>query len=164
MGVRGQKPKPSEQKRREGDRGHRGAKIGVDAQGKGKPTVPMHLTAEERRLWAEAVGSLPGYVLSRADNGALELYVTAWARYRDFDSKIRKTGVLVQTPNGPRRNPLFVVLDKAAGQMMRAASELGLTPVARARLARPEHETDPDDVFENFIFGGDDDEFTKVVN
>lgn len=164
MGVRGQRPKPSETKRRAGDPGHQGSKLGVDPQGKGKPWMPPHLTPEERKLWADAVGSLPSYVLSRADSGVLQIYATAWARLNDCETKIRKTGILVNTPNGPKRNPLFVLQEKAVQQMMRAASELGLTPVARARLSRPEHETDPDDVFENFIFSGDDEEFTKVIN
>jgi P27 family predicted phage terminase small subunit len=164
MGVSGQKPKPSEQKRREGDRGHAGRKLGVDPKGKGRPTVPLHLTAEERKLWAEAVGSLPDHILTRADNAALELYVTAWQRYREFDAAIRKSGKLIQTPNGPRRNPLYTLMKDAAALVMRAGSELGMTAVSRARLARPEYETDPDDVFENFIFSGDDDDFRKVVN
>lgn len=164
MGVRGQRPKPSETKRREGDKGHAGSKLGVDPKGKGSPTMPMHLTPEERKLWAEAVGSLPSYVLSKADNGLLQIYATAWARLNDVEAKIRKTGMLVQTPNGPRRNPLYVLQEKACAQMMRAASELGLSPVARARLSRPEHEDDPDDIFENFIFSGDDDDLIKVIN
>lgn len=135
---KGQKAKPKQIKVLEGNRSKVAkAKILDEPQAKGVPRVPGHLSAVERTIWADVVRSLPVGLLTRADDGMLERYVVAWHRFREATRQIAKTGYLVQASFGPIRNPLLVVQNVAAKEMHAAGSELGLSPVARARMAAP---------------------------
>lgn len=140
---KGQKPKPKQLKLLEGDRSKVGkANIPDEPQGLGRPRVPIHLDADERKLWADMVASLPVGLLTRADEATLERMAVAWWRFRATTATIRKTGYLVQSPMGPIRNPLLVVQNVAAKEMHAAGSELGLSPVARARMTTAGLEND----------------------
>lgn len=114
------------------------ASLTAEPQAVGMPRLPVHLTAEEQRLWADVVASLPLGLLTRADEGALERYAVAWSRFRETQIKIRQTGVLVQSSWGPIRNPLLIVQERAAMEMNRAGAELGLSPAARSRMTAPD--------------------------
>jgi P27 family predicted phage terminase small subunit len=123
----------------EGNRAKLGkAKIKQDPTGIGLPRMPAHLMAHERELWADVVASLPVGLLSRADDQALERIAVAWAEFREMQTMIRKSGKLVKSPQGPIRNPLLVIRDRAMREMHLAGEVLGLSPVARARLAAVE--------------------------
>jgi P27 family predicted phage terminase small subunit len=135
----GRPPKPKKIKILEGNRRKVAkAKINHDPQGIGQPREPVHLNPEEQRLWWEIVTSLPVGLLSRADETMLERMAVAWCRFRQVHATIEKTGLLVQSPMGPIRNPLLVVEKAAAVEMHSCGSELGLSPVARARLSAPD--------------------------
>lgn len=153
----GRPKKPAIIKLAEGDRGHRGAaKIGVDLQARGKPVIPPGLNEEARGMWREIIDNLPNNLLARVDTGILERHCIAWARYRDCQRKIEKTGLLVQSPQGPIRNPLLVTQNQAAKEMHSTGGELGLSPVARARLNEPAAPgTDPMDYLMGMNEGDD---------
>jgi P27 family predicted phage terminase small subunit len=120
----------------EGNRRQRGrAELRPDAQGLGRPRLPLHLSEVEAGLWLDVVASLPVVLLSRADEAMLERMAVAWAEFREVHETIKKTGKLVQSPQGPVRNPLLIVREKASREMHLAGEVLGLSPVARARLA-----------------------------
>jgi P27 family predicted phage terminase small subunit len=140
---KGQTPKPSQIKRLEGNRRQRGlARITDDPQGVGWPQMPARLTEEEQRLWMKVVASLPVGLLTQADDSALETFAIEWAKMREADAMIKKTGLLVQSPVGPVRNPLLVVYNNAVKNMISLGTNLGLSPVARARLAAPNAASD----------------------
>jgi len=152
---KGQKPKPTQIKIAEGNR----SKVAKDAlrpdtPGKGRPRMPMHLSAEERRLWADVVQSLPDSLLTKADEAILERFAVYWSRFREAGRMIAKTGLMVQSPNGPIRNPLLVVQNACAKEMHAAGSEIGLSPVARARMVgQGAEEDDPMEL----LLGGEED-------
>lgn len=134
---KGQKPKPSQIKILEGNRSKVAvANLGPDLRGISSPRVPLHLSADERKLWADVVASLPVGLLSRADETILERFAVAWARFREAGRLIAKSGLLVQSPQGPIRNPLLVVQNACAKELHAAGSDLGLSPVARARMSQ----------------------------
>lgn len=136
--IRGQVPKPAIVKNREGNRRQRGkAQIKEDPHGIGRPRLPDRLTEVQAQLWRDVVASLPVGLLSRADDAALEQFAIEWAVFREADEKIKTTGLLVQSPQGPTRNPLLVIRNQAGKAMMNLGMLLGLSPVARARLAAP---------------------------
>jgi P27 family predicted phage terminase small subunit len=142
---RGRKPKPSIIKAQEGNRRKLGRdRITIDAPGIGRPRVPAHLTAEQRKIYIEIIASLPLGILSQADEIAIEFAAVSVVRKRRAEAMIARTGDLVQSPNGPIRNPLHVVVNHAQRAYMAAAAELGLTPAARARLGSMV-DVDPDD-------------------
>ena|SRR5882672_6960711 len=141
--TQGRKKKPKTLKLLEGDRSKVGkANIPDEPQGLGRPRVPLHLAADERKLCADIVASLPVGLLTRADEATLERMAVAWARYRSATLQIRRSGLLIKTRYGKVRNPLLVVQNVAAKEMHAAGSELGLSPVARARMTTAGLEND----------------------
>ena len=153
--MKGRPKKPSAIKIAEGNRMKVAkAQLKPDPRGIGRPQLPLHLTEVERRLWSDVVASLPIMLLSRADEAVLERMAVAWAEFREVQETIRKTGKLVQSPQGPARNPLLIVREKAAREMHLAGEVLGLSPVARARLT--DIETAEDDPME-LLLGMDGD-------
>lgn len=143
--MRGRGPKPAQTKIIEGNRSKVSiAKIGRDPAGLGFPRMPPGLSDGEEELWLDVVASLPEGLLTSADEGILERYVRAWFRYRGACKKMAETGILIKSPNGPVRNPLLVVVNQAERAMHAAGAEIGLSPVARARLANTDFgESDP---------------------
>jgi P27 family predicted phage terminase small subunit len=140
---KGAQPKPSRLKALEGNRSKLGRdRIKDDPQGIGRPRLPRHLTAEQHLLWVSIVESLPAALLTRADEAYLETFSELWARKRKVEALIAKTSEMVQSPNGPVRNPLFVVLNNCIRLMHMLGSDLGLSPGSRARLVAIESEED----------------------
>jgi P27 family predicted phage terminase small subunit len=137
----GRKKKPTSIKIQEGNRRKVGKDhLQPDLAGIGVVAMPDELTQVEQRLWRKVVASLPEGLLTRADEGVLERFVVAWARFRSTTKSIAATGLIVKSGDGWARNPLLVVQNHAAKEMHAAGSELGLSPVARARLAAPTFE------------------------
>lgn len=134
---KGQKPKPKEIKVLEGNRS-KVAQAKLDAatepKGVGSPRLPPDLDEVETAIWRDIVASLPKSLLTRADDSMLERMAVAWARFRAVRKTIKAVGLLVNSASGPIRNPLLVVLNATQKEMHACASELGLSPVARARL------------------------------
>jgi P27 family predicted phage terminase small subunit len=154
---KGQKPKPSAVKKAEGDRSHVGMKrIVDDLKGIGKPVVPSHLGEVERAMWTFIVRSLPDGILSKADTSMIERFVVAWSNYRKCYEAIKLEGMLIRTKQGRIRHPLLVAQNAAAKEMHATSSELGLSPVARARLSTSV--LPPDDPMGWLLPGGSEDE------
>src|SRR5215471_7448711 len=121
----------------EGRRAHR--PIPVEIQPRAKPEAPMHLTAEQRERWDEIVIALPDEFLTFADNQVMERMSIAWARFREATILINRSGLLTRGQKGePNYNPLLRVQKIAAEEMHVCGLLLGLSPLARARLAAPE--------------------------
>jgi P27 family predicted phage terminase small subunit len=135
----------------DGNRGKR--RIDPDLNAHGKPECPDYFSADQRLRWQRLMAVLPNKLLAAADTAIVERFIVAWQRFRDCEIMIAKSGMLIQTPTGPKRNPLLGIQLHCDRVMAGAGIELGLSPVARARLARPEHETDQDDAFKAYIFG-----------
>jgi P27 family predicted phage terminase small subunit len=135
---KGEKPKPAAIKIAEGNRRKVAkAELKEDPRGIGSPRLPGRLTEVEQQLFLDIVASLPVGLLSRADESALEAYAVEWATFRESDTKIKASGLLIQTPQGPIRNPLLAVRNNSVKAMTSIGSNIGLSPVARARLAAP---------------------------
>jgi P27 family predicted phage terminase small subunit len=133
--MAGRPNKPMSVKLAEGNRSKVAlSKLIPDPQGKGHPHMPPGLSTTEEEMFMDLMGSVPDGILSAADDGIIELYVSAWARLREARLQVAKVGLLVRSPTGPVRNPLLVVINNAAREMRAAGAELGLSPVSRAKL------------------------------
>jgi P27 family predicted phage terminase small subunit len=143
--MTGRPPKPAQIKKLEGNRRKVArAALRDDPRGIGRPRLPAALDEAGQRLWLDVVASLPVGLLTAADNVTLQAFVREWQTYLAADAGIQKTGLLVQSPLGPIRNPLLTVRNYACRNMMALGGQLGLSPVARARLAAPgQAEDDP---------------------
>ncbi len=70
-------------------------------------------------------------LINEADIGILALYCDAYTLYISCDKQIKKHGLWV----GGKPNPFIMRKRDAAAQMRSLASDLGLSPSARAKLA-----------------------------
>ncbi|OKO77247.1 phage terminase small subunit P27 family [Bradyrhizobium sp. AS23.2] len=109
------------------------------------PAPPDWLSAYAREEWLRAGPQLHHLrLLSVLDIGPFAAYCEAYstwrtaaealARFAERDDATR--GLLIKSSEGPKTNPLVRIASRAAEDMVSFASQFGLTPVARARIAR----------------------------
>lgn len=79
----------------------------------------------------------PPCVLSARDQDALADLATCLVRLRAAEREIGAGGVVVQTNQGPRRNPAVMVAGSYRQSVLAWAARFGMTPDARARMALP---------------------------
>jgi len=109
------------------------------------PPAPSFLMPYAQDEWARIAEEL--YLLgclTVVDLNALAAYCQAYAHWRTAEEVLTRmrerdpltSGIMLKTRNGnPIPNPLLVAANKAASDMIRYASEFGLTPAARSRIA-----------------------------
>jgi P27 family predicted phage terminase small subunit len=120
----------------EGNRAKLGkAKIKTDPPARGTLRVPEGMSEEALTIWKDVVGSLPVGLLARVDEGALERYAKAYARWRAIDQQLEYEPDLIQGRFGLIVNPLYRLLAQYAKEMDATGGVLGCSPVARAKLA-----------------------------
>lgn len=139
-GRSGRRPKPVERKVAAGNPGKRalnrsapefGVAINVDP--------PEWLIGAGRDLWLHLAPLLCSQqVLQATDIQNLELYCTAYGRFREAEAHIAKNGVVVDGAQGGLvKNPAATVINEATRQMATFGSLLGLDPSSRQRLLGP---------------------------
>ena len=144
-------PKTASQKRLEGDR----AKVGARKAAKLKdPTpklastdCPKHLKGYARELWNRVIKELKlsGVDFTVADVAAAEQACIMYQRAREAGDKLNEDGLVIATSDGGyKQNPYVVIERHSTGEYLKLAGQLGLTPVARARLGG-ESDGDKDD-------------------
>ena len=116
---------------------------------RGLPTPPAHLSDEAKVEWGRVSQDLYDMgVLTKIDRAALAAYCQAYGRWQQAEEDLAdfaKTnpslhGLVIRTKSGNHiNNPLLGVANKAMADMMRYATDLGMTPSARSRI-----ETNPD--------------------
>ena len=123
MGRRGRKPLPR-------------VVEGGNAAFRALPRCPGHLNDTARREWRRLASALHAVgVLTVADRTALAVYCQAYSRWVEAEEKLANTPMLLKTPSGyAQQSPWLSVANKQMELMARYMGELGLTPVARARL------------------------------
>jgi P27 family predicted phage terminase small subunit len=110
------------------------------------PAPPGWLSNYAKQEWARVVPDLHGTGLLRAiDTMCLAVYCQNCGRWRQAEERLAEmaerdqvtSGLLIKTQAGdPRINPLIRAARQAAEDMLTAAAQIGLTPVARSRIAR----------------------------
>lgn len=142
--TRGRKPKPAHLKLVEGNPGKRALKK-EPQPARVLPDAPPFLTPDARGEWDRVSTELYHLgLLTNVDVQPLAAYCQAYGRWVAAEKAIAKmaerdtltAGLMIKTTNGNAiQNPLVGTSNKAASDMVRYASEFGLTPAARARLA-----------------------------
>lgn len=143
--TRGRKPKPAHLKLVEGNPGKRALKQEVQPDSGDLPEPPAFLSADAQAEWRRVSLELHRLgMLTMLDVSTLGAYCQAFGRWIQAERAIAKMaekdqltgGLMIKTSNGNAiQNPLVGTANKAASDMVRYASEFGLTPAARARLA-----------------------------
>jgi P27 family predicted phage terminase small subunit len=98
--------------------------------------APDWLTEDQQAGWAYALRCAPPGLLKRLDRGALAVWVVAEDLHRQASVAQSKMALLVKTPNTalPIQSPYLPIINRQALIMLKAASELGFTPVSRPRV------------------------------
>jgi len=112
------------------------------------PDPPEFLTREAKDEWWRIADELHRLgILTVVDLNPLAAYCQAFGRWSIAETALARmaendalTSALMirNTAGGPQQNPLVKIATNAARDMVRYASEFGLTPVARARIASAE--------------------------
>lgn len=143
--MRGRKPKPAALAVLHGDPRNIGRKR--VRQRLGPPIAPQHrhldppasLTERQVELWNEAVQQAPPGILQAIDGSVLRTWVVACDICEQAEAQQAQIGVLVRKMNRlgqmePAPSPLLVIMRHWSLVKMKAASELGFTPVSRPRI------------------------------
>ena len=98
--------------------------------------APEWLTDSQRASWDYALRCAPPGLLKRIDRGALAVWVVAEDLHRQAVIAQSKTTLLVKTPKVelPIQSPYLPIINRQGLIMLKAASELGFTPVSRPRI------------------------------
>lgn len=96
----------------------------------GKPKLPKHLPAEERKVWREIVRQLEGLgVLTAADSFCVERLCTAIVRRRKAEAMLDEVGL-----TGIGAKQLYVIARGESDEEHRLRAECGMQPASRVRL------------------------------
>jgi P27 family predicted phage terminase small subunit len=147
--MAGRKPKPIALHKLEGTFNptrHRRRQAEPKADGAlAEMTPPARMTKAQQARWHAVLKRAPRLVLQVADYDAFSHYIDLLDRYERalaaqavIDAKNPDLPLLVRGATGPVMSPYLRIADRALAGMLRLQSELGFTPVARARLGQPE--------------------------
>lgn len=148
--MRGPKPKPTMLRRLHGN-------PGTGPMPKDEPVIlgslldpPDFLTESQAESWAYVMQHAPPGMLRALDRSVLVVWIVAEDLHRQACSMQAKASLLMRLgppPGKDRRgnqlaedrplveSPMLRIINKQAFVMMRAAAELGFTPVSRTRVS-----------------------------
>lgn len=111
--------------------------------------VPIHFNEAEQKEWAELVEllkSIKGSAVTDADRKIMIVRVQAWTEYLRFDEAIKEKPkpYLIETKLDAKgckveqivKNPYYDLRKKYGETVLKCDAELGLTPIARARIGK----------------------------
>jgi P27 family predicted phage terminase small subunit len=85
-------------------------------------------------------------LMTELDDMALSMLCQGWAEYLEATDQVKKSGMLVKSPNGfPVLNPYLTVANQALKKVRSLLTEFGMTPGSRSRI----HATGADDESDN---------------
>lgn len=138
MAKPGRKPKPTAIKNMEGNPGKRAlpehepkpvelAEI---------PKPPSFLLPLAKKHWKKMADQLQLCgLLTSIDLDAFAAMCNAYATWVDAQQNLKKTGMLVKSPNGyPMVSPYISISEKALNRLLQYQKEFGLTPSSRVQV------------------------------
>lgn len=132
----GPRPKPTALKIAAGNPGKRRLNDREPRYAVSKPSAPAHLDKIAKAEWRRISAILLSQgVISQADRAALAAYCVAYSRWAHAEENVRKYGTVLKGSNGGMfQSPYLPVANRAMEQMVRLASEFGLTPASRTKI------------------------------
>lgn len=131
--MAGRRPKPSKLKALEGKK--------IDTSDEPDPDVavpnpPSCLDRVARKEWKRISKELAVIgLISEIDMTGLATYCQQFSIWFEASEHVKKTGLLVKSPNGyPVQNPYLSIANKAMERMVRILTEFGMTPASRSRI------------------------------
>ncbi|NRF91543.1 phage terminase small subunit P27 family [Paenibacillus frigoriresistens] len=112
---------------------------------------PTWLDAVGKKMWHSIMDELSAVdLITNVDVYALALACDAYSKYVKSSKDIKKDGLVLEHKNAigavnKVANPSVAIAQKYATQFKSYCSEFGLSPAARARLARPKDDDEDDE-------------------
>ena len=133
----GRKPKPIEQKIREGNPGKRRLPVPIRTPPGDRLQRPDDLPKEGVELWDEVVDRLDAAgVLDQVDRSALIAMCIQWAAAVRLGRVIKEEGYFATGSTGQLvEHPAFAMQRASHAMFLRFAEQYAITPAARARVA-----------------------------
>lgn len=102
----------------------------------GLPLPPEHLNDYAKNEWEKVTVGLQAMgILSTVDEAALAAYCVSFSRWKYAEERLLTEEILVKSSTGATyQNPLIGISNRAAKDMVKFASEFGMTPASRAKL------------------------------
>ncbi len=145
--MKGRKPTPTHLKLVRGNPGNRPVNKREPKPGGGRPQPPDHLLKEAKLEWRRVAKLLHAIgVLTTLDRAAFAVYCQAYGRWVRAERALEAMAVkepatqalLMKTKSGNLiQNPLVGTANKAMDVLLKAATELGMTPSVRSRIETP---------------------------
>lgn len=151
--TRGRKPKPTEQKKLEGNPGKREINNKEPKPEVSVPECPPHLEGEARKEYLRITAELVKLkIISKVDRAALVAYCQAWGDYVRATREVKKEGEVLYSDKGNAYlNPWKNIQTSAMDRMLRFSAEFGMTPSSRSRI-KVETPTE-EDKMTGYLFG-----------
>lgn len=134
--ARGRRSTPAQSKVIRGnfraDRHNHGPKVETKT-----PKCPVWLPKQAKRYWKEIAPQLEQVgLIGIVDQAAFVLHCDSMGKFREVTERLQELDSLVDTtPQGYEvQSALFTVRNKLWDQVLRSASEFGLTPAARSKV------------------------------
>lgn len=138
--TRGRKPKPTALKELQGNPGKRAINA-REPKPTGTPRCPQWLKGEARKEWQRVTKGLAEIgIVTKVDRAVLAAYCQSYARWVEAEEHLELSEeeggspVIENTKGNLVQNPWIGVAQRAKADMLKFASELGMTPSARTRL------------------------------
>lgn len=101
------------------------------------PKMPTHLSKEAGAEWRRITPLLKEHgLISKMDMACLAMYCTFWGDHVKAENMLRKSELVIKTPNGSQQISPWVSISKhamlAAHKML---TEFGLTPASRTKVS-----------------------------
>ncbi len=114
------------------DRDQHGPKVELNA-----PKCPAWLPKSAKKYWKDIAPELEKVgLIGLIDTAAFAAHCDSMGRYEDVTRKLKELDDLIdETPNGYQvQSALFTVRNKLWDQVMKSATEFGMSPAARSRV------------------------------
>jgi len=126
MGTRGRVPNPNAQRRN--------IKMVTSIIEAKRPEHPREMGGEALAEWKRVVDCLMEMgAMHTADRALLIQHCTLWAEWVEVDAQLKKSGRLVNGPNGLESSPLWKLRRELSRDLVALAPMIGHTPAARLR-------------------------------
>jgi len=142
MGKRGTKPLPTAVINiRGGTQHYHRKKEDLDQEPQPDPNIPPcpdHLDLKAKQEWIRMAKELDECgILTNLDMAVFASYCNSYSRWVRATNQVKKQGSVITTPRGyKQQNPNLAIANKAEEMMIRAATQMGITPSSRSQIRR----------------------------
>jgi len=136
--MSGRKPKPTWLKIVNGNPGKRPLNTNEPQPVGDLTSAPDWMSPSQKEGWDYAIAHSPRGLLKLIDRSVLAVWVVAEDTHRQASEKVTEQGLLMTTKTGELVQSTYLpIQNRQALIMMKAGSELGFSPTARARISVP---------------------------